>query len=253
MLAVPDHLLAAVLVFGIPLYAALYAWPRMKQRMATAEPGVRIATYLWNIGLQWLLTAGALVVWITAGRPVAGLGLGVEGVWAGWRFWTSCGVVAVIAGMLTAQYVLALRSVTHRRTLRRQLEQTAPFAPRSGREMRTFAALSLTAGVCEEILYRGFLIWYVATFTGADSKTGIGTAIVLAAAVFATGHLYQGAAGAGKVFVLGLVAGALYVLAGSLWLVMFLHAYIDLAGGLVAVALYRDDVVTDAELDGEEN
>ncbi len=232
-----DHIFAGVLVIGIPLYAAVFAWPRMKARLASDDPGVRPRTYWLNIVLLWLLATAAMTIWQKAGRSPAELGFEVV---AGWRFWTALAVALVLGGLLTVQYRLALRSPKTRRKLRRQFDQAAAFVPRNRREMTHFAALSLTAGICEEILYRGFLIWYVAQFTGF-SLGGLAAAVTLAAIVFGVSHLYQGPKNASQIFGLAIVMGVLYVLSESLWIVMALHAYIDVAGGLVCTALYEQD------------
>ena len=106
--------------------------------------------------------------------------------------------------------------------------------------MEHFTALAFSAGTCEEIVYRGFLIWYLTLMTGT-SIVGLSTAVILAALVFGACHLYQGAGGAIQVTMLALLAGILFVLGGSLWIVMLLHVYVDIASGLLAVALYRGD------------
>ncbi len=57
---------------------------------------------------------------------------------------------------------------------------------------------------------------------------------------FGLGHLYQGAAGVVKTGVSGLLAGLLYLLTGSLWIPMLLHAAVDLhAGALGYLAASR--------------
>ena len=122
--------------------------------------------------------------------------------------------------------------------LREALLGSAPFVPRNPREMGHFTALSVAAGTCEEILYRGFLIWYVCTFTGT-TFLGVGLAVVLTSATFAVCHLYQGPANAVRVGMLSLVLGTLYVVAGSLWVVMAFHATIDVAIGAVALLVLR--------------
>ena len=230
-----DHLLAFVLVVAVPAYVGLVAWPKVKRRVAEERPNVRVRLYWSNIVFQWTLTALALLIWLFADRPAADLGLGAAG---GWRVWGAAGIAAVIAGLLGAQYVLALRSAEGRRGLRAQLEEAAPFVPRDRREMRHFAAVSVTAGICEEVLYRGFLIWYVCGVTGT-SAPGVAAAVVVSSVVFGLCHLYQGPRNSVRVGVLALVFGGLYVLAGALWVVMALHAAVDVAGGLLAVALMR--------------
>ncbi len=229
-----DHVFVGVLVIGVPLYAAVFSWPRLKQRLGSDDPGVRPRTYWANIVVLWTLAAAAVGIWTGAGRPLAELGFRHS---TGGRFFWALGIAAVLGGLLTAQYLLVLRSPAGRRKLLAQFDQVGAFVPRNRREMAHFAALSVTAGVCEEILYRAFLIWYAVQFTGA-SLTGSAAAVVLAAVVFGVSHLYQGPSNALQVFGLAIVGGGLYVLGGSLWIVMALHAYIDVAGGLVSTAVY---------------
>ena len=65
--------------------------------------------------------------------------------------------------------------------------------------------------------------------------TVLGTSVV-----FALGHVYQGSYGVLTVFLVGLIHGALYVVAGSLWIPMLLHVLIDLSVGRVSLALHPE-------------
>jgi len=58
--------------------------------------------------------------------------------------------------------------------------------PRDSHERRLWMGLSLTAGLCEEVLYRGFLIWYLRMLLPGMA------AVLLAAIVFGVAHRYLG-------------------------------------------------------------
>ncbi len=229
-----DHVLALVLVVGVPLYG-WWSWPRLKRRLSSDEPGVRPRTYWLNIALQWTLVGLACAAWITAGRPWADLGFAAE---MKWQWWTMLAAAVLLAAGLTTQYVVLTRTEPGRQRLREELEAVEPFVPHDRRELRHFAALAVTAGICEEILYRGFLIWYATRLTGT-TLIGIAAAVLVTSVVFSAAHLYQGPRHAAQILVLALVGGTLYVVSGSLWIVMALHTYVDLASGLVAVSARR--------------
>jgi membrane protease YdiL (CAAX protease family) len=92
----------------------------------------------------------------------------------------------------------------------------------------------LSAGVGEEVIYRGFLIWYLTMLSGNEP-----VAVALAAAVFGVAHLYQGPRSAVKVAVLALALGALYVACDALWPVMVIHFAVDLLAGVFSIRLHE--------------
>jgi membrane protease YdiL (CAAX protease family) len=229
-----DHVFALLLVVGVPLYAARFSWPRMKKHdLAAAEPAARIRIYWGVIGPEWLMVALALATWWYAQRPWGDFGLALR---PGWRLWTGLGAAVLVAIGLTVQYVLVTRSAAGRVKALAEVRRAAPFAPQTRREMVHFAGLSFTAGICEEILYRGFLIWYAVQFTGTG-LVGLSLAVAASAVVFGIAHLYQGVGGAVRVAGLALVFGGLYVWCESLWPVIVLHVYVDVVGGLLSVAV----------------
>ncbi|HEX2729856.1 MAG TPA: CPBP family intramembrane glutamic endopeptidase [Rubrobacteraceae bacterium] len=96
--------------------------------------------------------------------------------------------------------------------------------PSTREERWVFAALSVTAGICEEILFRGFLLFYLQDFF---LGLPLAAAVTVSSIVFGMAHLYQGGKGVlgTGVFVLGMAL--LYVWSGSLLLPMFTtHSWI---------------------------
>jgi membrane protease YdiL (CAAX protease family) len=102
---------------------------------------------------------------------------------------------------------------------------TLALLPRTAGERRLFTVVGLTAGICEEWLYRGFFLAVVAAVAG-DLPSWV--LVAIAAVAFGLAHAYQGRAGILLTGVLGGVMAALYLSTGSLLLPVLLHAAIDL-------------------------
>ncbi|MEM1178774.1 MAG: CPBP family intramembrane glutamic endopeptidase [Acidobacteriota bacterium] len=110
--------------------------------------------------------------------------------------------------------------------VRSQLGAVESVMPRSRRELRWFFGVSITAGVCEEVLYRGFL---VAALTPA---LGLPGAAVASTAAFGYAHIYQdGAVGFVRTGLVGAGLMGLTLMAGSIWPAVLLYAVVDIAGG----------------------
>jgi membrane protease YdiL (CAAX protease family) len=92
-------------------------------------------------------------------------------------------------------------------------------------ERRWFAFVAITAGVCEEILFRGFLLHYL---HASPWTMGLTVALLLSCVIFGLQHLYQGPAGAASTVVIGFLFGLLFLLTGNLLLPIALHAMMDL-------------------------
>jgi membrane protease YdiL (CAAX protease family) len=102
---------------------------------------------------------------------------------------------------------------------------TLALLPRTAGERRLFTVVGVTAGVCEEWLYRGFFLAVVAALAGG-LPTGV--LVVVAAVAFGLAHAYQGVGGVLTTAVLGAIMATLYLDSGSLLLPVLLHAAIDL-------------------------
>jgi membrane protease YdiL (CAAX protease family) len=195
-----------------------------------------VNAYRRTILTQWLLVAALAAIWQTAGRDAGQLGLLLP---EGFRLWLTLALSAGAVALFTRQHAAVSASAELRKKVRDQLERQPGarlIIPRTAHEARVFTWLALTAGVCEELLYRGFLWWYVAGVVG-----NAWLAAFLVVAGFGVAHAYQGVGGIVRTGLAGAVALAAYLGTGSLIAPVVIHATIDVANGRTArTALTRD-------------
>jgi membrane protease YdiL (CAAX protease family) len=101
--------------------------------------------------------------------------------------------------------------------------------PRSSTQVFLFLALTLTAGFCEEVIYRGYLQRQFSALT--QSAAG---GIVLQALIFGAGHTYQGWRFVLIISAIGTMFGVLAHRCRSLRPGMVAHFLQDGIGGLLA-------------------
>lgn len=133
-------------------------------------------------------------------------------------------LVAFAAGAL-APAILMKRSPRYAAGIEKALKPLQFILPVTGPERGWWVAICATAGIGEEILYRGFLIQY---FRHEPLHLNPIAAVLLACAIFGIAHLYQGVKGVAGTAFLGLVFSAIFVIAGNLLVAMILHFLIDL-------------------------
>lgn len=216
-----DHLLLVVLAVLLPAYG-VRSYKRLKRDIAAGRPGARVRIYREDLFLEWIPTIALLVFWALVGRAWSALGL--EPL-AGWGGWVGAGLTVVLIAVLLAQLRGVRDNPAVRAKLRTQMADVADYIPHDDVEARWFTGLAITAGICEEVLYRGFLIAYFAAYMPVAGAWALSTA------AFGIAHSYQGIAGVLRTAVAGGVMGGLYLLSGSLWAPIVAHAVYDLIAG----------------------
>ncbi len=219
-----DHLLFLTLAVALPALAFLFVHRRLERVPLEELPLVRVRAYWRVIAMQWTLVAVLASAWLVRGRDWGELGLQPGRGWAAAGIW----VVAVAAGaFLIVQGRALLASPGHWDRLRGRLLGLWRLLPATRPQWALFVAVSATAGICEEVLYRGFAIAYLGNWLPA-----YGAALV-ASAAFGLGHAYQGPRGILLTAALGVAFATLYLVSGTLWPVMLLHAVIDANSGWI--------------------
>ena len=223
--------LVTLLILTVPVpLLGIWDFRRLLNWIEAGRADARTRTYNWILATEWGLTLGFLAWWLGAGRDLETLGLAP--VAGGWQ-WLAIGVGLAGALAIIWQMVVVMRSPEQLDKLREEMGELRGLAPRSPGEQRLFAVVSVTAGVCEEVLYRGLLM------TTLAAVLGIWPAVVLSSLIFGLGHAYQGLMGMGKTSLVGVVMALLTVFTGSLFVPILLHTVIDLASGRMMGAALR--------------
>ena len=198
---------------------------RLQQLLAKprVEPAERLSLYWSTIAFQWV--AVVVVAWRAWAHGLTAQQLGLV---MPRRFWLTLITVSGAAVIVTLQWLNLRRMGRSTSPLRGPLQALAErILPRSTRELVPFLALAVTAGLCEEFLYRGFAMAVIA-------RAGLpnGLVILVSSVLFGLAHLYQGRAGFVSTMVLGLLFGFSRAALGSLIPVIVWHAGVDVVAGI---------------------
>lgn len=196
----------------VPLPALMVAQARLLHGI-TALP--RRAAYLDSIVSLCLLALATLLVALGSRYAPHTIGFFAAPLPPA-ALWTAALTAAGI-GLLFLFRVLGVREAPI-------LEQLLP-ATRSDRWL--FAVLSLAAGVCEEIAFRGFLLYSLRVAT--DSSL---LAVLLSSGAFGVVHAYQQPAGAIRAALLGALLALPLLFGQPIYVPMLVHTFIDLLSGL---------------------
>ncbi|HKV62052.1 MAG TPA: type II CAAX endopeptidase family protein [Candidatus Acidoferrum sp.] len=196
----------------------------MKKLLAMPEVSSmeRLALYASTIAFQWF--AVAVVAWRAwaHGFTASQLGLIVHD--------RSRIFVASVVGAVT---IAALQWLNLRRVGRIPVESRGSLQaiaerilPKSTVELLPYLALAITAGLCEEFLYRGFAM-------AALTRVGLqGWAVVLISSVlFGLAHSYQGRGGVVMTLIIGTILGSSRIAYDCLVPAIFWHSAVDVVAG----------------------
>jgi len=208
------------------------AWDYYDTRRLKANPTSAVRLRYYRTLCLWLwiasLVACAAAGWYSIFTIAPG-----EVTWLSKHPWAYY-AVGVIFALFTAAIVLPYISVLRTRMSNKprkyasaELMQKVSYRylfPSTRDERRWWLFVALTAGICEEIAFRGFLLEYLHALWGV----GLLLAIAASSVIFGLQHLYQGTKGVIATTLVGALLATFFVMSGSLLLPITLHALMDL-------------------------
>ena len=222
-----DVLLVIVFAAVLPLVSHFITWPRHVRAVEAGDPRARTRVYVRTLWEQWLLVAAAVALMVMNRRPLSGLWLAAP---VGWRAWLGLAPVLVYVALILVQGRSIVARPQALAKLRTRLQPLRALIPHTSGEFRVFVPLAITAGFCEEFLFRGYLVWVL------QSALGLFPAALASMVVFGLAHGYQGGKFGTRAFAVGVVIGAIALVTRSLLPGMALHAAIDLGSGWITYA-----------------
>jgi membrane protease YdiL (CAAX protease family) len=205
---------------------------RLRAALAGADPHARRQAYLTTMARSWALAALALLLLAGTGFKTHHFPILEPG-------YAAFFVVVIGAGIALGAVRIKRFAATPegREQLVNKLGEAALVLPETEGDRRLWVFVSLTAGITEELLYRGFLLL---ALLNAFHFTSFWPFAIVSAVGFGAAHIYQGAR---KAVLVGILGGVFVVvtLSAGLIVAMALHALIDLR-----ILLFPGDVVADA-------
>ncbi len=225
----PDRKLIApvwhtILLLLIILGISAVSYFTTRQISATSIEG-RLLTYAATMVQEWLL-----FLYVYAGIRARGVTVRrlINARWASGRdVWRDIGVAAIVLVLFWA--IEGLSSVIFRSSVGAGSKVVQQLTPHVAIELPVWILLSLSAGFCEEFIFRGYLQEQSKRLTGS-----VGAAVVVQALFFGLGHGYQGWALMLTIFVIGLLFGIAAARRNSLAPTMIAHASADSFAGIAA-------------------
>src|SRR5262249_29338193 len=150
-----------------------------------------------------------------------------------WRLWLGVALPAAYLVLISLQARTLVASPKTLTRLRRSIEPLRPLIPHTSDELGLFVALSFTAGICEELLYRGYLVWVL------RSCIGLAAAAAVSMVIFGLAHMYQGGKFGTRALFAGIGMGLLALVTRSILPGMVLHVLIDVGSGWVCYMAVR--------------
>jgi membrane protease YdiL (CAAX protease family) len=219
-----DHLFILLLFVAQPVYGRL-SYQRYVQKIEAGAAVDPVPLYVQTALVEWVALFALFVSWFLLDRPLVDLGFSKPG---GAGFIAGCVIVLLVCAYLFfAWRKTATMTPDQRRKEIDSLGSLAHFLPLTDRHMRHFDALSITAGIVEEIVFRGFVIWYLA------HVMPVWAAAIVSSVFFGLVHSYQGASGIFRTGLIGLAFALLYVFTGSIWLPIVGHILFDMLQGRI--------------------
>jgi CAAX protease family protein len=223
-----QHLLFLFLAVVVPAWG-YYDTRRLKKNPSSAG---KIRYYKTVAAWEWIASAVAVIMVglrrLTTIDPAPDeISWLLQHAWVGYLAEALIAIIFVVLVLLSLAIVIwkKLTKQPRKYASAEALKSFEYFLPATWPERRWFAFLCITAGICEETLYRGFLLHYLHVLPFALTLT---LALLVSSVIFGLGHLSKGVGGVAGSAVIGFLLGLLFILTGNLLLPMVLHALIDL-------------------------
>ena len=214
-----------------PIY--IYLTFEKERQSVIAQPEKRMALYRSTMLHLWLPILILLVLISQSNISMHDIGL----QWH-WGLANQIGVAGLV--LIAGYFLLSLKQLSENtqgyQAVRKQLAYVQWLMPTTAKECRYFVlGVSITSGICEELLFRGYLMHML-----ADIMPTYGV-VLLSSIAFGLPHIYQGPIHILRTAIFGVVMALIYLATDSIIVPIVLHAMLDMYGGAMAYIVFSNE------------
>ena len=193
---------------------------RMLKKQLKIDPTARLLFYRTQVLWEWSWVVVLILIVLPIPEPLNWLGLVVPNQF-GWII-----LLAMLIGVVLSIFLLR-RNPNAMAAMRRSLESSSILMPATPTERKWFAVTAITAGICEELLYRGFLMSFIPTIFPMFARQFVIISII-SGIIYGLSRAYLGMKGILQTALTGFSFAIVYFLSGSLLPAMVVHIVAEL-------------------------
>lgn len=217
-------IIIAVLIGVIyPVYI-MAAYRRINENIKT-DGKFRLVDYKRTLCIFWVLTIIIGANYLASGQPQ----LNIYPKFS----WINTALTVLVLAFSYFQYTTTKIPAATAAAVKEKLKDIYHYLPKTGKELNWFTFLSVSAGICEEIIFRLFLFEYL------RESTSLLVAFVITNLIFALTHIGSGKKNGVSSFILGLLFSVIYYFTGNIWIAVLLHASIDINAGILGYRINK--------------
>ncbi|RIJ66447.1 CPBP family intramembrane metalloprotease [Rummeliibacillus sp. POC4] len=211
-----------IVLLGAVLFLIVSDWLFLKKDVTKIE---RLKIYKDTIVIQWSILLIICIVWLVSDfswKELFTIDSGNSEEYSS----------SFIAGFLTSVIIGALLFVfimnwrAKKGDSKNLVVGNIDFLlPQTKKERLAFIFVAATAGICEEIVFRGAMAVFL---FGLPFEFSLGTVAIISAVIFGIAHFYQGAKGILGTGLFGYIIFKIYMASGSLLVPIIIHFIVDL-------------------------
>jgi uncharacterized protein len=229
-----SHILVIISLLILPIASVL----DIKKLRLSKDPKAKERTYLKIFMWFWLSLMGYIisspindVFFVT--RPIAFNNIGNIAFYLILSYYLITQVFPIL---------LIFFSEKFRGLVSKAYKNNSFIFPTTPRQKKLFWIVPITVGICEEIIFRGYLYQY---FTSSPYGFSALASFLLCTVIFGLGHFQQGVSGVIDSTLLGFMLGFIYFATGNLYISILIHILFDFKLLFIPYLLSKRKTVVD--------